>query len=59
MAVGDHSQLNRFNPRNAGIAAMSNKLQHQQTVSRVAKAQQRRKLPRTQVDFQQQIQAKK
>ena len=59
MAVGDHSQLTRFDPKHAGIAAVSKQLQYAQLVDRVAKQQYRRKLPRTQVDFYNQTQAKK
>jgi hypothetical protein len=59
MAVGDHSQLTRFNPRYAGKAAMSAERQHLNQVKLVLKHQLKRKLPMTQVTFNQKVMAKR
>jgi hypothetical protein len=56
MAVGDHSQLVRFQPRPAAMAAASPERQHRELVKRVQKQQMKRRLPRTQYDFYKQAQ---
>lgn len=52
--VGDASNLTRYQPRQAALAAQSEGLQDQRVVAAVKKNENRRKLPRTQVDYYQQ-----
>jgi hypothetical protein len=55
MAVGDSSHLERFRPRPAALAATTQAQKHQQQVDRIAKQHSRRKLPRTQWAYYQQM----
>lgn len=49
--VGDTSQLVRYQPRHAAIAAQSAGLQDQRVIAAVKKNANRRKLPRTHLDY--------
>jgi hypothetical protein len=49
--VGDTSQLHRFQPRHAGLAAQSPGLQDQRVVDAVKKNEGRRRLPLTHLDY--------
>jgi len=51
VTAGDSSQLHRFQPRHAVIAAISPEAQDRAVVAAVRKQENRRKLPMTYLDY--------